>query len=42
METTEALRKAGIRAEPLHTDAYTGKTMCFFSDLDGFPFEPRE
>lgn len=29
-ETAEALRKAGVRVEPLRTDAYTGKAMCFF------------
>ena len=37
-----ALRKAGVRVEPLRTDAYTGKTMCFFFDPDGLPLELHE
>ena len=41
-ETAEALRKAGVRVEPLRTDAYTGKAMCFFFDPDGLPLELHE
>lgn len=41
-ETAEALRKAGVRVEPLRTDAYTRKTMCFFFDPDGLPLELHE
>ena len=41
-EIAEALRKAGVRVEPLRTDAYTGKAMCFFFDPDGLPLELHE
>ena len=41
-ETAEKLKQAGVRVEPLRTDAYTGKAMCFFFDPDGLPLELHE
>lgn len=41
-ETAEELKQAGVRVEPLRTDAYTSKAMCFFFDPDGLPLELHE
>ena len=41
-ETANALCAAGVRVEPVRTDDYTGRNMCFFFDPDGLPLELHE
>lgn len=37
-----ALRRSGVRVEPVRLDALTGKRFVFFSDPDGLPLELYE
>ncbi len=38
----ETLRRAGIEAEPVRIDPYTGARFTFFQDPDGLPIELYE
>ena len=38
----EELKEKGISVEPIRLDAFTGKKMTFFHDLDGLPLELHE
>ena len=41
-DTVAELENAGIPCKPIRLDAYTGKAMTFFRDLDGLPIEIHE
>lgn len=41
-QAISALRVAGVEAEPMRTDPYTGKQFTFFQDPDGLPVELYE
>ncbi|GAB3931115.1 SMU1112c/YaeR family gloxylase I-like metalloprotein [Larkinella terrae] len=41
-EGKKKLEAAGIEAEPIRTDAQTGRRFTFFSDPDGLPLELYE
>lgn len=41
-QTVKELAEVGIDCEPIRVDAYTGKIMTFFQDLDGLPLELHE
>ncbi|HEU4552656.1 MAG TPA: VOC family protein [Chitinophaga sp.] len=41
-KAVQQLQAAGVSAEPIRTDPYTGKRFTFFTDPDGLPLELYE